>query len=53
MEHCYILKGYRRLCPGGQRQDCYLGSSLNMHICYPCGILSVYWACRVFSGSEN
>jgi hypothetical protein len=29
---------------------CHLGSSLSVHACHPCGVLPVYWACRVFSG---
>jgi len=32
---------------------CHLGSSLSVHVCHPRGILHVYWACRVFSGSGD
>jgi hypothetical protein len=31
----------------------HLGSSLSVHACHPRSVLSVYWACRVFSRSGD
>jgi hypothetical protein len=28
-------------------------STLHVHVCHPCGVLPVYWACRMFSRSEE
>ena len=32
---------------------CHLGSNLSVHACHPRGVLSAYWAYRVFSISGN
>ena len=46
-----------RLLGQQQRQGfpcfCHLGSSLSVHACYPRGILTAYWACRVFNRSGD
>jgi hypothetical protein len=32
---------------------CHLGSSFSVHVYHFRGVLPVYWACKVFSESEN
>jgi hypothetical protein len=32
---------------------CHLGLSFSVHACHSRGVLPVYWACRVFSGSGD
>ena len=31
---------------------CHLGSSFSVHVYHSRGVLPVYWACKVFSGSK-